>query len=297
MKRLTVGVHYTPAPGEPIADTVRAAREIEAMGYRSLALPDHLTRPHAAAIAPVPDPLLLLARLAADTTHLTLATMTLLDAFRAPEQTLRSAATLQHITGGRLELGVGAGWQNADLNALPTGLRAASARIDALERTLDLLRQAWPLADRPNQPDAARAWLLAAEAAPPQLIIAAGSTRMLHLAARYADTIALTVPTRPRLAGAVPTAQSVAAQIATVRAARPGHLPPPGFHLQIREITPRASHSGDDTWWTVGGSPARIAEALQRRADAGITDIALCTEDLQLLEWTAVHVLPQLEQV
>jgi alkanesulfonate monooxygenase SsuD/methylene tetrahydromethanopterin reductase-like flavin-dependent oxidoreductase (luciferase family) len=293
---LRIGVQYTPPPGQPIAATVRAAIEIEAMGYACLAVPDHLTRPHASGPVAVPDPFALLARLAADTTTIGLATMTVLDALRMPIQTLRSAATLQQISGGRFELGIGAGWQHTDLQALAPGLRAAEARITSLERTLQLIRQAWSSPEvTGNGAAGPLARTLAAGTSAPRVTVAAGTDRLLHLAARFADEIALTVPTRPRLAGATPTAASVAAQIATTRRARPTSMPPCRFHLQIRRIDPVAPDDPDRDWWTVGGSPGQVAAAFHERAAAGVACLGICTEDLRLLEWLSSKVLPRCE--
>lgn len=290
----SIGVQYTPTPGQSIEQTVRAATEIEDMGYCCFSVPDHLTRPHLGARTAVPDPFVLLARLAADTRVIGLGTMTVLDALRLPWQTLRTTATLQQISSGRVELGIGAGWQRSDLDVLAPHTRTAPARITALEETLTLLGHAWPTAaTAQGDPPTALARVLAQGIPRPRVIVAAGTSAMLHLAARHADTVALTVPTRPRLAGATPTAASVAAQIAAVRAARPAHLPAPGFHLQIRTLSTHPPQDPDSDWWSVGGSPGQIADALNRRADAGVSYLSVCTEDLRLLEWLASRVLPQ----
>ncbi|MFJ6212681.1 LLM class flavin-dependent oxidoreductase [Streptomyces sp. NPDC092296] len=222
--------------------------------------------------------------------------MTVLDALRLPAQTLRSAATLQHISGGRFELGIGVGWQKADLDALAPDLREAGARIASLERTLELLRQVWPVPTATGDGGAEpleRA--LAAGTPAPRVIVAAGTSRMLQLAARFADDIALTVPTRPRLAGVTPTAASVTAQITTARSARPSSMPPCRFHLQIRSLGPSAPEDPDGDWWSVGGSPGQIADALRERAATGVDYLSVCTEDLSLLEWLSSRVLPLYE--
>ncbi|MFI5752365.1 LLM class flavin-dependent oxidoreductase [Streptomyces sp. NPDC051644] len=297
MTRVKIGVQYTPAPGQGVKETVRAAAEIESMGYCCFSVPDHLTRPHQGLAVAVPDPFVLLARLAADTRAIGLGTMTVLDALRLPVQTLRGAVTLQQISGGRFELGIGAGWQQADLDALSPDVRSAPVRINSLEDTLTLLRQAWPTGTPArDDPRAAPARILAGGTTRPSVIVAAGTSRMLQVAARFADTVALTVPTRPRLAGITPTATSVAAQIAAVRGARPAQMPAPGFHLQIRDLSTNPPNDPDSDWWTVGGSPGQIADALRRRADAGVDYLSVCTEDLHLLEWLASHVLPQYEE-
>jgi alkanesulfonate monooxygenase SsuD/methylene tetrahydromethanopterin reductase-like flavin-dependent oxidoreductase (luciferase family) len=307
MTRLRIGVQYTPAPDQTVAELISAATEIEAMGYHCFSLPDHLTRPHGGQRVAVPDPVAVLARLAADTHTIDLGTMTLLDALRQPVQTLRSAATLQRISGGRLEWGIGAGWQQADLDTLPATIAEVDARIAALRQTLTLLRQAWPATPSTNQPNPTDlptngsagdvAGVLAAGIAAPRLIVAAGSHRMLRLAASFADTIALTVPTRPRLAGTRPTAASVTAQIAAARATRPTGMPVVDFHLQIRTITATAPTDPDSDWWALGGGPSQMADALMRRAATGVGYLSLCLQDLRQLEHLAAHVLSLCDEV
>ncbi|MFI6030852.1 LLM class flavin-dependent oxidoreductase [Amycolatopsis magusensis] len=295
MTGLRIGVQYTPAPDAPVGDVVRAAAEIEAMGFCCFCLPDHVSRPLQGHDVPVAEPIAMLARIAADTRTIGLGTMTLLDALRPAVQTVRCAATLQYITAGRYELGIGAGWQQRDFATLPPGAFTAENRVNAVDTTARLLRDTWPAADGGFVRGRRGAPAFATDVPAPALIIAAGSRRMLELAARWADTLALTVPTRQRLAGVTPTAASVADQIATARAARPGGLAPLGVHLQIRSLTPKRAPASGDDWWSIGGSPARIAHALHDRAAAGVTYLSVCTEDLRLLEFFASRVLPLCE--
>lgn len=225
--------------------------------------------------------------------------MTLLDALRHPAQTVRTAATLQQVIGGRFELGLGAGWLGSDLAALEI---TVPARLEHLERTLALFRHAWPATspDKPPQDEANAAEQAvvtnAAGVPAPRLVVAAGGPRMLRLAARAADVVALTVPTRHRHDGTRPTAVSVAAQADTVRKARPTGLPAPVFHLQIRDLAEAAPATPDADWWTLGGSPAQAAEALDARCAAGIGYLSVCTQDLRALEHLAGRVLPLLHR-
>jgi alkanesulfonate monooxygenase SsuD/methylene tetrahydromethanopterin reductase-like flavin-dependent oxidoreductase (luciferase family) len=292
---LRVGVQYTPRADQNISSIVRAAVEIEAMGYDTISLPDHLTRVDGGQVVALPDPVALVARLAADTRTIGLGTMTLLDALRHPAQILRTAATLQRITAGRFELGLGAGWLGSDLAVLGG---TAQTRLDTLTRTLALIRHAWPGPGTPavgeNPGDSGARAAAAANAAgipAPVLVVAAGGPRMLRLAAATADVVALTVPTWDRATGR-PTAASVTAQMDIVRRASPVGLPAPGFHLQIRELPAATPADSDADWWIVGGSPAEAAEALRRRIDAGVGYLSVCSNDLQVLGRFADTVLP-----
>ncbi|MFF1612222.1 LLM class flavin-dependent oxidoreductase [Amycolatopsis sp. NPDC058278] len=292
---LRVGVQYTPRADQNISSIVRAAVEIEAMGYDTISLPDHLARADGGQPVALPDPVALLARLAADTRTIGLGTMTLLDALRHPAQIVRSAATLQRITAGRFELGLGAGWLGSDLAVLG---ETARTRLDTLNRTLTLIRHAWPGPGTPDtgeeQGDTAARAAAAANAAgipAPTLVVAAGGPRMLRLAAATADVVALTVPTWDRATGR-PTAASITAQMDIVRHASPAGWPPPGFHLQIRELPAAALADPDADWWVLGGSPAEAAETLHRRIAAGVGYLSVCTNDLGLLRRFADTVLP-----
>ena len=292
---LRVGVQYTPRADQNISSIVRAAVEIEAMGYDTISLPDHLTRADGGQPVALPDPVALLARLAADTRTIGLGTMTLLDALRHPAQIVRSAATLQRITAGRFELGLGAGWLGSDLAVLDKNVQT---RLDTLTRTLTLIRHAWPGPGTPDagehQDDAEARAAAAANAAgvpAPALVVAAGGPRMLRLAAATADVVALTVPTWNRATGR-PTAASATAQMDLVRSASPPGWPAPTFHLQIRELPTAAPTDPDADWWTLGGSPAEAADALRRRITSGVGYLSLCTNDLQALRRFADTVLP-----
>ncbi|GAA2685952.1 MULTISPECIES: LLM class flavin-dependent oxidoreductase [Actinosynnema] len=301
--RLRVGVQYTPGPEHDLNDLVAAGQECEAMGYDCFSLPDHLSRREGGHAVALPDPVVLLARLAAETSTIGLGTMTLLDSLRHPAQTVRTAATLQQVTGDRFELGLGAGWLGSDLAALDIGV---SDRVKHLERTLALFRHAWPSAltttsatSRPQEEQGAAEQAVVANAVgvrAPRLVVAAGGPRMLRLAARAADVVALTVPTRHRHDGTRPTSVSVATQIDTARRARPAGQPTPVFHLQIRDLPQAAPVAQDADWWTLGGSPAQAAEALRARCAAGIGYLSVCSQDLRVLERLASRVLPLLDE-
>ncbi|HET6948989.1 MAG TPA: TIGR03619 family F420-dependent LLM class oxidoreductase [Acidimicrobiales bacterium] len=107
---------------------VELAREVEARGLGSLWLPEHthipLTRrtPHPSG-RPLPeeykrslDPLVALAAAATATTTLRLGTGILLAAQREPLVTAKAVASLDHVSGGRVALGVGFGWNEDEMN-------------------------------------------------------------------------------------------------------------------------------------------------------------------------------------
>ena len=113
----------TGAPDGP--SWLALARRAEALGYGIVSLPDHFDGQFA--------PFVALGAVAAVTERVHLATTVLVNDFRNPVVLATEAATLDVVSGGRLELGLGAGWKQEEFEA--AGSRStAAARIDRLVR-------------------------------------------------------------------------------------------------------------------------------------------------------------------
>lgn len=93
----------TPFEGRTWADS---CRELEDLGYSSLLVPDHLDEGL--------GPIAAMASAAAVTTHLRVGALVLDCDFRHPAVLARELATIDQLSGGRLEVGVGAGWKRTD---------------------------------------------------------------------------------------------------------------------------------------------------------------------------------------
>jgi probable F420-dependent oxidoreductase len=87
-----------------------------------------------------PEPMTLLTAIAATTQRVRLATGILIAPLRRPATLAKTAATLDVVSGGRLELGVGVGWQREEYEA--NGVPFED-RGDALDRTLEVCRRLW----------------------------------------------------------------------------------------------------------------------------------------------------------
>ena len=89
---------------------------------------------------PIPDPLIWLAYVAAATTRIRLATGILILPQRNPVILAKEIATLDRLSGGRVELGVGVGWLEEEFDALGVPFADRGKRTDEY---IDVLRRLW----------------------------------------------------------------------------------------------------------------------------------------------------------
>lgn len=177
----------------PPADWLALVRRIEALGYDTLLIRDHL----------VPDyfgeqyaPLVALAIAAGATSRLRLGTMVLANDFRHPAMLAKEAATLDALAGGRLELGLGAGWLRNEYERAGIAYAPAGARIARLEEAIRVLKGLWAgepcaFAGRHYQVDGLELQPLPAQRPGPPIFLGGGHRRMLELAGRHADIVGL----------------------------------------------------------------------------------------------------------
>lgn len=166
------------------------ARKVEDLGWSTLTMADHFDEQ----LAPIPA----LMAAADATTTLRLGTMVMANDYRHPVVLAKEAATLDLLSGGRFELGIGAGWMTADYEAAGIALERPGVRIGRLAEALAVLRGLW--ADGPFSYDGDHYQVTALEGRPsphtpggPPVVVGGGGERVLRLAAREADVIALNV--------------------------------------------------------------------------------------------------------
>ena len=127
--------------GDDLSGLLEMAKVADAAGIDQLVLPDHLAiGPHTDRYPygefPLPvsepwlEPLTTLAAIAGATSRIRLATGILIAPLRPALLLAKTAATLDVLSGGRLDLGVGSGWQEAEFEAVGVPFRGRSARMD-----------------------------------------------------------------------------------------------------------------------------------------------------------------------
>ena len=184
-----------------VSESVRAggawldfARQVEDSGIDVLLLRDHFSAgPFGQQLAPFSG----LAAAAAATTRLRLGTLVLSNDFRHPAMVAHEAASLHLLSGGRFELGIGAGWYQPEYDAAGIAFDPAGKRLARLDASLSIIRGL--LAGTPvRHADASyRIDGLDLDVLPmprtgsPRLLVGAGGPRMLRLAARHADIVGI----------------------------------------------------------------------------------------------------------
>ncbi len=131
-----------PAPRQWALSLEVADRAVRA-GYGALWTYDHLHTVPEVLPRPVFDPLVLLGALAARTTEVRLGTMALCVPFRHPALLARTLACLDLAAGGRLEVGLGAGWDEAEARAWDVPFPATPERIARCGEAARLLDACW----------------------------------------------------------------------------------------------------------------------------------------------------------
>lgn len=237
--------------------------EIEAMGFDSVCLGDHLSM-----MGPLPA----LAAAAAWSERLTLALTVAANDYRSPVLLAQEAMTLQAISGGRFELGLGAGWDAADYRQLGIELERPGARIDRLAEAIQIVKLYG--AGEPFDFAGDHYRLEGVEPAvrgPRPKLIGGGGPRVLRLAAREADIVGVNVPLggadlSASLAAGATAAERVEAAVELVRAAAGARFEEIELHVNVLacEVTESEAAATERTAAVaarLGVAPAELAES------------------------------------
>jgi alkanesulfonate monooxygenase SsuD/methylene tetrahydromethanopterin reductase-like flavin-dependent oxidoreductase (luciferase family) len=171
-------------------ELVRRARLIEDLGFDTLNVVDHFYGSYDV-MDPCYEAYTALAGIAAVTSRVRLGVMVGGNTYRNPAFLLKQAVTVDHISGGRVELGVGAGWLEREHEAYGFPFPPARERVDRFAEAVEIwgllqrnerttfLGEHYQLIDAPFEPKPLQPRL--------PLVIGTNRPRMMRLAARHAD--------------------------------------------------------------------------------------------------------------
>ncbi|MEO6887218.1 MAG: LLM class F420-dependent oxidoreductase [Jatrophihabitantaceae bacterium] len=186
-----------PQQGASYEDLLRVARKTEECGYDAFFRSDHYLAMGDAPVLPGPtDAWLTLAALARETSRIRLGTLVSPATFRLPGVLAISAAQVDAMSGGRVELGLGAGWYDAEHTAYGIEFPPVRERFDRFAEQLEIIDGMWRtpvgqtysfngtyyrLTDSPALPKPIQS------PRPPIIVGGAAKPRGAALAATYAD--------------------------------------------------------------------------------------------------------------
>jgi probable F420-dependent oxidoreductase len=267
---------------------IELARRAESHGFAVLLGSDHIGR-----WAALP-----LLQAAAEATGLRIGSFVVNNDLRHPVMLAQELASIDQVTGGRLEIGIGAGWNRPTYEAAGLAFDPPASRLRRLEASVRILKQAMTDGRIERQADDAYP-AMRLEGMPrslqrphPPILVGGGGRRLLSFAAREADVVALNPRSRPGggLDDRDVTVEAVNRKIRTVREAagkrwsrleiniiifdvdpdhRRGKDPPPQRqHAIAEDELPLSPHY-------LVGDPGEMAERLiERRERWGISYVA-----------------------
>jgi F420-dependent oxidoreductase-like protein len=302
-------VFTEPQQGATYDDLLSVAQAAERLGFDAFFRSDHYLAMGVDGLPGPSDAWTTLAGLARDTSTIRLGTLMTSATFRLPGPLAISVATVDAMSGGRVELGIGAGWYEAEHTAYGISFPSTGERFDRFAEQLAVITGLWEtevgetfsfdgehyrVADSPALPKPAQS------PRPPVIIGGRGARRTPALAARYADEFNL-----PFM-----DVEEGAAQFARVRTACEEHGRDPGDLVwsqaltvavgsddaEVRRRLEAIGRTREDMAGSgLAGTPQEVLDRLGRFAEAGSTRCYLQVmdlSDLDHLELIAAEVLP-----
>lgn len=201
---VSLRIFTEPQQGASYEDQLAVAREAEALGFDAFFRSDHFLRMGEGSGEPGPtDAWITLAGLARETERIRLGTLVTAATFRLPGPLAIAVAQVDAMSGGRVELGLGAGWFEEEHTAYGIPFPSQRERFERLEEQLAIVTGLWEtppgerfshagthyrLTDSPALPKPAQS------PRPPIIIGGWGRTRTPRLAARFADEFNVPFP-------------------------------------------------------------------------------------------------------
>ena len=186
------GVQYT---GSTLEDWQDFARKAEDLGFTTLVVQDHA--------GPQLSPLLALVSAAAVTKRLRLAAVVLNNDLRHPAIMAKEASTVDVLTGGRFELGIGAGWMAGDYENTGIAFDPAAVRFARLRETVSIVKaffkeeEAITFRGQHYQIENLEASPRVTQQPHPPIMIGGRQKGVLSYAAREADIVSISMLDRP----------------------------------------------------------------------------------------------------
>ena len=131
---------FWPGPQQPWSDVVSLARHVESTGWDGIYLADHFMPDGEDTSGEWTEAWTTLAALAATVPRIRLGTLVAGNTYRHPAVLAKMVANIDHISGGRVVLGLGSGWQENEHTAYGIPFYSVRERLDRLDEACTLIR-------------------------------------------------------------------------------------------------------------------------------------------------------------
>jgi F420-dependent oxidoreductase-like protein len=310
-----VSIFTEPHRGATYDDQLRMARLAEDCGFEGYLRADHYQAMSAEPGLPGPtDAWLTLAGLARETSRIRLGTLVSSATFRLPGPLALMVAQVDQMSGGRVDLGIGAGWYEREHTSYGIPFPRVGERFDRLEEQLAVISGLWAtpvggsfsyhgdhyqLVDAPALPKPVQ------RPGPPIIVGGRGPKRTPELAARYADEFNMPFKTVAETAEAYERVAEACDRVDRGATGRPPLVLSAGIVVAIgrtdaeaaRRAAPLHVKSALPPEDPVVGSPAQLVDRIGEFAAIGVSRVHLRLidlADLDHLELIAGDVLPHL---
>ena len=235
---MRLAVLVSPAAGWTYPEVRDLARDAEAAGFPTFWVSDHFFGGEGVPDRNCLEAWTLLAALARDTTTIRLGVLVSAHSYRNPAYLAKTVATVDHLSGGRIEFGLGAGWKENEYLAYGYEFPEPGIRVTQMRETLEICRRMWTQerATYEGKHYAVVDALCAPKPAQrphPPITIGGSKPRIMRVAARYADVFNVgrlgtppQVPTRAQLLELTEQLAETAASVGRTRPLAVSHWTP-----------------------------------------------------------------------
>ena len=299
-----------PQQGATYDDLLQVARLAEELGFEAFFRSDHYLGMGTDGLPGPTDAWLTLAGIARETSRIRLGTLMTSATFRLPGPLAISVAQVDQMSGGRVELGLGAGWFEAEHTAYGIPFPDTRERFDRFEEQLAVITGLWrttpgeqfdhegrfyPVVGSPALPKPVQ------QPHPPVLVGGLGKRRTPALAARFADEFNLpfvsTETTREQFARVRAACEDVGRDPATMRWSSALVLCVGSDEAEFRRRAEAIGREPDELReHGVAGTPEEAVETIGRYAAEGAQRVylqVLDLADLDHLRLVAAEVMPK----
>lgn len=307
MGKVKFGLFY-PQVGQSFEVYRERAKLAEALGFDSVFCVDHMWQRGLPEVDHL-EAWTLLSALAPTTERLRLGALVLCNSYRNPALLAKMAATLDHVSGGRLVLGIGAGWMEEEYRGYGFGFPSTMTRIEQLDEALEVIKRLftekcadfqgkyYTINQAYNRPAPTQ------KPYPPILIGGGGEKHMLRVVARHADIWNCPNNHSPQLERRIEALKrhcdEVGRDFTDIEISEQSFIvvgrDEADFEKKWKAANALLGSSFDVEGSAFRGTPERVVAQLQKRVAQGVTFFTFLSGDFhapETLELLAEKVLP-----